>query len=347
MTSTPPLTAAALTDASTAAITLRAEGRRRGPRLSLRASFLLRRLGRLIVSLAVVVIASFLLVHLVPGDPVRAALGVQASPEIVAATRAELGLDKPIFQQFLDYVAGLLRGDFGISIRNGRPVADIIAQRFPATVILGVLSFLVALVAALPVGIGAAVSAQSGRRRPLDIAISGVLGALIAIPGFLLAVGLLALFAVQLRWLPAAGWGDPKDAILPVLALALGPMAYLARIVQVEMVNVLGMTYMTTARAKRLPSRLIYLRHSLPNIVTATLTVGGLLLSGLVAGTVLIETIFAIPGMGAVMVPAVASKDYPVVQGVVIVYALIILGVNLIVDVILVTVDPRSSITEG
>lgn len=347
MTSTPPFSAAALTEASTAALAVRAEGRRRGFTPSPRASFFIRRLGRLLLSLAVVVVASFFLVHLVPGDPVRAALGIQASPEIVAATRTELGLDKPIFQQFIDYIFGLLRGDFGVSIRTGRPVGDMIAQRFPATVVLGVLSFLIALFAALPVGIGAAVNMQSGRRRSLDIVISGVLGMLIAVPGFLLAVGLIALFAVQLGWLPAAGWGDPGDAVLPVLALALGPMAYLARIVQVEMVNVLGMTYMTTARAKRLPARLIYMRHSLPNIITASLTVGGLLLSGLIAGTVLIETIFAIPGMGAIMIPAVSSKDYPVVQGVVIVYALIILAVNLVVDLILVTVDPRSSIAEG
>lgn len=347
MTTIPSLAAADLAETPSAVAAPRAEGRRRGFRPSTRGAFLLRRLGRLLLSLAVVVVASFFLVHLVPGDPVRAALGVQASPELVAATRAELGLDKPLFAQFIDYIAGLFRGDFGVSIRTGQPVSAMIAQRFPATAVLGVLSFLVALFAALPIGIGAAVSMQSGRRRVQDAVISGVLGILIAVPGFLLAVGLIALFAVQLGWLPAAGWGDPAEAILPVLALALGPMAYLARIVQVEMVTVLGMTYMTTARAKRLPARLVYLRHTLPNIVTATLTVGGLLLSGMIAGTVFIETIFAIPGMGGIMVPAVGAKDYPVVQGVVIVYALIILGVNLIVDVVLVTVDPRSSIAEG
>ncbi|WP_205822942.1 ABC transporter permease [Microbacterium hydrothermale] len=345
MTATPPPAVADLAGTPTAALAVRAEGR--GRQLSPRAAFLIRRLGRLLVSLAVVVVASFFLVHLVPGDPVRAALGIQASPELVAATRAELGLDKPLPQQFVDYVANLLRGDFGDSIRTGRSVSETIGQRFPATVTLGVLSFLLALVAALPLGIGAAVALQRPGRKVADALISGVLGMLIAVPGFLLAVGLIALFAVQLRWLPAAGWGTPEDAVLPVLALALGPMAYLARIVQVEMSGVLGATYMTTARAKRLPGRLIYLRHALPNIITASLTVSGLLLSGMIAGTVLIETVFAIPGMGGVMVPAVGAKDYPIVQGLVVVYALIILGVNLVVDLILVTVDPRSSITEG
>lgn len=347
MTATPPPVAADLAGAPTAALAVQAEGRDRGMNLSPRTAFLIRRLGRLLVSLAVVIVASFFLVHLVPGDPVRAALGIQASPELVAATRAELGLDKPLPTQFFDYAANLLRGDFGDSIRTGRPVSETIAQRFPATVALGVVSFLVALLAAVPIGIGAAVSMQRPGRRVIDVIVSGLLGMLIAVPGFLLAVGLIALFAVQLRWLPAAGWGAPKDAVLPVLALALGPMAYLARIVQVEMTGVLDATYITTARAKRLPNRLVYLRHALPNIITASLTVSGLLLSGMIAGTVLIETVFAVPGMGGVMVPAVGAKDYPTVQGLVIVYALIILGVNLIVDLILVTVDPRSSITEG
>ncbi len=285
--------------------------------------------------------------HLVPGDPVRAVLGPDATPELVASTRAELGLDTPVTQQFVDYIGGLLRGDFGLSIQTQRPVSEIIAQRFPATITLGAGAFVVAMIGALPIGIAAAVSSRTGRHRARDITVSSFLGVLIAIPNFLLAVGLIALFAVQLGWLPAAGWGSVHEAVLPVLTLSLGPMAYLARIVQVEMVAVLGMTYMTTARSKRLPARLFYLRHALPNIVTATLTVGGLVLSGLTAGTVLIETVFAIPGMGRSLVSAVSAKDYPVVQGAVIVYALIVLGVNLIVDLILITIDPRSSITEG
>ncbi|WP_367732941.1 ABC transporter permease [Microbacterium sp. LMI1-1-1.1] len=215
MTATPPPATADLAGAPTAALAVRAEGRGRGPSLSPRTAFLLRRLGRLLVSLAVVVVASFFLIHLVPGDPVRAALGIQASPELVAATRAELGLDQPLPAQFFDYIAGLLRGDFGDSIRTGRPVSETIAQRFPATVTLGVVSFLVALLAAVPLGIGAAVALQRPGRRVADAAISGILGMLIAVPGFLLAVGLIALFAVQLQWLPAAGWGDPRDAVLP------------------------------------------------------------------------------------------------------------------------------------
>ncbi|PZF84874.1 ABC transporter permease [Jiangella anatolica] len=293
------------------------------------------------------VVATFLIVHLVPGDPVRAALGPSATPELVAATRAELGLDQPVLQQFTDYVAGLLRGDFGVSIRTQRPVGETIAQRFPSTLTLAVLAFVVTVIGALPIGVAAAISARSGRHGVVDGVVSSVLGVLIAIPSFLLAVGLIAVFSVSLGLLPVAGWGQPQHLVLPVVTLALGPMAYLARIVQVEMFTVLDSTYMTTARSKRLPARLVYRRHALPNIVTASLTVGGLILSGLTAATVLVEMVFAIPGLGEVTVAAVSGKDYPMIQGVVLVYALTVLGVNLVVDLILITVDPRSSIAEG
>ncbi|WP_334150790.1 ABC transporter permease [Microbacterium sp.] len=347
MTTTPPLATAEVADTSTAALAARVEERRLRRGLSPRTAFLFRRLGRLVISLAVVIVASFLLMYLVPGDPVRAALGQSATPQLVEATRAQLGLDRPMWEQFFRFIGGLFTGDLGTSVRLQRPVGDVIAQRFPTTLLLAVLAFIIAVIGALPAGIGAAVLARSGRRRGLTMAVSAVLGILIAVPSFLVAVGLISLFAVQLGWLPAAGWGSPEDAVLPVIALAIGPMAYLVRIVQVEMLAVLDTTYMTTARAKRLPRHLIHLRHALPNIVTASLTVGGLILAGLTAATVLIETVFSIPGLGTIMVSSVGAKDYPMVQGVVIVYALIVLGVNLVVDLILATIDPRSSITEG
>src|SRR5690606_8971288 len=254
-------------------------------RLSPRADFAIRRLGRLVVSLVVVVLAAFFVIHLVPGDPVRAALGPTAPAGLVEATRAELGLDKPIPQQLFDYLGGLLRGDLGTSIQSGLSVSDTIAARFPNTLTLAALGFLVAVIGALPIGMGAALVARTGRGRTVNGGISGFLGVLIAVPDFVLSVGLIAAFSMWLGLFPPAGWGSASSAVLPVLGLALGPMAYLARIVQVEMIAVLDSTYIATARAKRLPQRIILLRHALPNIVTATLTVGGLLLSGLVAGT--------------------------------------------------------------
>ncbi|NEK69959.1 MAG: ABC transporter permease [Xanthomonas perforans] len=322
---------------------------RTGPRrrLSPRSDFALRRIGRLIASLAVVVLAAFFLVHLVPGDPVRAALGPTAPAALVERTREALGLDLPILQQLGNHLAGLVRGDLGTSIQTGLSVGDTIAARFPTTLTLAALGFALAVIGALPIGMGAALLARSGRGRIANSGVSGLLGILIAVPDFVLSVGLIAAFSMALGLLPPAGWGDSANAVLPVLALALGPMAYLARIVQVEMITVLDSTYMATARAKRLPQRIVLLRHALPNIVTSTLTVGGLLLSGLVAGTVIIETVFAIPGAGNTLISAVGTKDYPMIQGMVLVYAGLVLAVNLVVDLILITIDPRTTIAEG
>lgn len=316
-------------------------------RLSPRADFAIRRLGRLITSLLVVVLAAFFLVHLVPGDPVRAALGPTAPAALVENTRVHLGLDKSVPQQLMDYLAGLLRGDLGTSIQTGRSVSDTIASRFPTTLSLAAMGFAVAVIGALPIGMGAALAARTGRGRSANAGISGFLGVLIAIPDFVLSVALIAVFSMGLGFFSPAGWGDARSTVLPVLGLALGPMAYLARIVQVEMIKVLDSTYIATARAKRLPQRVILLRHALPNIITATLTVGGLLLSGLVAGTVIIETVFAIPGAGTTLISAVETKDYPMIQGMVLVYAFMVLAVNLVVDLILITIDPRTTIAEG
>jgi peptide/nickel transport system permease protein len=312
-----------------------------------RVQFLIRRLRRLVISIALVVVATFMIVHLVPGDPVRAVLGPSASPELVARVRAELGLDQPPLTQFVNYVVNLFHGNLGESLQSHRPVLDTLLQRLPATLVLAVSSFLVAALLSLPAGIGTAIMARSGRHRGATSVISAFLGFLIAVPNFLISVGLIALFSILLGLLPAAGWGDFRELILPVTALAITPWAYLVRIVHVEMLNVLDTPYMTTARAKRLPASLIYLRHALPNMLTSALTIGGMMLTGLVAATVLIETIFAIPGLGTTIVSSITTKDYPMIQGVVLFYATLVLGMNLIVDLILMTVDPRSSITEG
>jgi len=324
----------------------------RGDRLrqvvgSPRLAFVLRRLLRAVVSLAIVLVASFFLVHLVPGDPVRAALGPTVSPEAVEALRRSLGLDLPLWQQFTNYVGGLFTGDLGVSVTSQRPVGATLAERLPTTLLLSVLSFVIAALGAFPIGVATAVSARSGRRRAADLGVSGVLGILIAIPNFLLAVLLISLFSVGLQAFPPAGWGQPSQVVLPVVALAIGPLAYLARIVHVEMLRVLDEPYITTARSKRLPGRILYLRHALPNIVAASLTAGGVVLVGLVAGTVLIETVFVIPGIGSTIVSSITTKDYPLIQGVVLVYAVLVLAANLVIDLALAILDPRSTIAEA
>jgi peptide/nickel transport system permease protein len=325
--------------------------RRRGDRLlsvvgSPRLAFLLRRFARVIVSLAIVLVASFFMVHLVPGDPVRAALGPTAPPETVEMLRRTLGLDLPIGEQFINYVAGLFRGDLGVSISTQRPVATTLSERLPATLMLSVVSFVVAALGAFPIGVATAVSARGGRHRGLDLGVSSLLGIIIAVPNFLFAVVLIWLFSIVVPLAPSAGWGTPQQAVLPVLALAIGPLAYLARIVHVEMVRVLDAPYITTARSKRLPAQLLYLRHALPNIVTATLTAGGVVLTGLVAGTVLIETVFVIPGIGSTIVSSITTKDYPLIQGVVLAYAVLVLASNFVIDLLLAALDPRSAIAE-
>ncbi|MGH3914588.1 MAG: ABC transporter permease [Pseudonocardiaceae bacterium] len=306
-----------------------------------------RRSARLLVALAVVVTASFALIHLIPGDPVRAALGAAAPAELVAERTRELGLDRPLIDQFLSYLGGLVHGNLGTSLVSREPVSDIISTRLPNTVLLGALAFLVVIVVAVPVGLAMAVLTRDDRHRGTElgfIALSSTLG---LIPNFVLATVGVAVFAVGLRALPVAGMTGAESYVLPVLSLALGPAALLARIVRVEGLRVLGEDYLRTARAKRLPSRLIYLRHALPTMLTATLTIGGMLLPGLIAGTVLVENVFAWPGLGSEIVGAVVVKDYPVAQAVVLLLGVLVLLTNLVVDLALAALDPRSTILEG
>lgn len=309
--------------------------------------FAARRLGRLVVSLWILITASFLMIHLVPGDPIRAALGPTASAAVVQARRDSLGLDDPIWQQYLHYLGGVFTGDLGVSIGSQLPVADTIAQRLPATLLLAVLAFAVAVLIALPLGMAVAIATQRGRARGLEVGFSSTSVLFGSIPDFLLGVALVAVFGVQLGWLPVAGREGPLSYVLPVLALAIGPAAILARILRIEVLTVLDADFVRTAHAKRLRASRIDLRHVLPNAVTATLTLGGLLLSGLVAGTVLVETVFAWPGLGSTIVSSIQAKDYPLVQGTVLVYGVGVLLVNTLVDAALAVLDPQSTAAEG
>jgi peptide/nickel transport system permease protein len=308
--------------------------------------FGLRRLGRLLASLWVLVTASFLMIHLIPGDPVRAALGPTAPVALVEAKREEMGLDDPILVQYWHYLQHLFTGDLGTSVVSRLPVSEIIAQRLPATLTLALLAFLVAVAVAVPLGVlmGVLTRRGHGRRTELAFTTSSVIVGII--PDFLVGVGLVYIFGVNLGWLPVAGNDTPSAYVLPVLALAVGPAAILSRIVRVEMVSVLEADFIRTARAKRLPDRTVYLGHALPNALTASLTLGGLILSGMVAGTVLVENVFAWPGLGSTIVSSILNKDYQVVQAVVLVYGVGVLLVNTLVDVALALLDPRSMIRE-
>ncbi|TFV82395.1 ABC transporter permease [Microbacterium sp. dk485] len=308
--------------------------------------FILRRTGRLLVSLWILVTAAFLMIHLIPGDPVRTALGPTASAELVAAKRESLGLNDPLPVQYIDYLRGLLVGDFGTSIQSNLPAIDVITVRLPATASLALLAFAFAVVISVPLGVIMAVATRRGRRRKLELGFATSSVLVSAIPDFLLGVALVAVFGVSLGWLPIAGRSGPESYILPVIALSLGPAAVLARIVRVEMLGVLEADFVRTARAKRLPAWRIHLTHALPNAVTAALTLGGLLLGSLVVGTVLVENVFAWPGLGSTIVSAIQTKDYPMVQATVLVYGAGVLIINTVVDAVLAALDPRTTVGE-
>ncbi|MGW2939506.1 ABC transporter permease [Streptomyces sp. NPDC001156] len=311
------------------------------------ARFLIRRVVRLAISLFVVITASFLLVHLVPGDPVRSALGITADPAVVAARRAQLGLDKSLLTQYLHYLGGVFTGNLGTSITSGDPVSSVITTRLPATAELAGGAFLLTALVAVPVGMWVAAATYGGRRRGADLAFTSVTGICTTVPDFLIGVGLVFVFAVTLPWLPPAGADTPASYLLPVLALALGPSCQLARIIRTETARVLGQDHLRVARSKRLPARLLYLRHALPNVLTAGLTVGGILFASLVAGSVLVENVFAWPGLGSTVVGAIVAQDYPLVQAIVLLLGSVVLVVNLVVDLALGLLDPRSTLTRS
>jgi len=311
-----------------------------------RTAYLFRRTSRLLVSLVLLLTATFFMIHLVPGDPVRAALGTTAPQSLVDARRAALGLDKPLVTQYLDYIRNLLHGNFGTSLISGERVTDVIKDRGPSTFRLAGIAFLVAILVAVPLGILMAALTRDSKRRPLELGFTATAGAIAAVPSFLTAVALVYVFAVKIHWFPVAGQGGVSSYVLPIASLSLGPIAALSRIVRVEGLRVLEQDYVRTARGKRLPARIIYLRHALPNTLTPTLTIAGLLVGGLVAGTVLVENIFAWPGLGTTLVSSVAQKDYSTVQAVAVIFGAVVLLANFAVDIALGAIDPRSTILD-
>ena len=307
----------------------------------------------------------FSFIHLIPGDPALTMLGERATPEKVAEVRARLGLDRPIWQQYVLYVGNALRGDLGVSIVRGDPVASDLLRRFPATVELAMAAIGVAIALGIPIGVASAV----WRNSLLDSLAR--LGALtgVSMPIFWLGLVLAWFFGVQLRILPtgfrlASGttfvpwtnfvildamlqgdWASLADAlrhlVLPALALATIPLAVIARMTRASMLEVLSREYIRTAEAKGLSRRAVVLRHALRNALLPVLTVIGLQVGRLLAGAILTETIFSWPGIGLWVYESIESRDYAIVQGVSLFIAVIVVGVNLLTDVLYAAVDPR------
>jgi peptide/nickel transport system permease protein len=307
----------------------------------------------------------FSFIHLIPGDPALTMLGERATPEKVTEVRARLGLDRPIWQQYLLYVGNALRGDLGVSIVRGDPVASDLLRRFPATVELAMAAIIAAVALGIPIGVASAV----WRNSPLDSLAR--LGALtgVSMPIFWLGLVLAWVFGVQLRLLPTGfrlssgtafvpwtnfvildallqrDWPTFVDAlrhlILPALALATIPLAVVARMTRASMLEVLSREYIRTAEAKGLSRRAVVLRHALRNALLPVLTVVGLQVGRLLAGAILTETIFSWPGIGLWVYESIESRDYAIVQGVSLFIAVIVVSVNLLTDVLYAAVDPR------
>lgn len=304
--------------------------------------FLVRRLTSLVLVLIALAIASFMLVRLIPGDPALIVGGLTATPDQIIAIRHQLGIDKPIGVQFVLFWVDLAHGDLGTSFLTHQPVIQVIQQRIGSSLQLAAASLLLVLLFSIPVGMLTGAMTREGRHRRFEVGLTAATSVLGSLPEYLAATFLAFLFAVWLRLLPVAGSEGWQSLVLPTLAVSLRPMAILTRLVRVETLNVMAMDYMRTARSKRLPARLLYVRHALPNVVTAALTIGGILFAGIIGGAVVVENVFARPGLGTALVSAVLSRDYPVIQGIILVLGVTVVVVNATVDILLAIVDPRS-----
>ena len=307
--------------------------------------YALRRLASLVPVLAVVGVVVFSLVHLTPGDPARVMLGQSASPEQIAQLQSDLGLDKPLPVQFLAWVGDVLTGDLGTSVYSSSPVLDIIMDRLGPTVSLTLLSMLIALLIAIP----SAVLAVWKRGSLLDPAFMSVSLVGISIPNFWLGIVLILIFPVTLGWLPVSGyapvsaglWPWLSHLLLPAVALSAQVSGLIARMLRDGMLEVVHQNYVRTAHAKGLTERLVLTKHVFFNAMIPTTTVIGVCFASLLGGAVVIETIFAIPGVGGLVVESISRRDYPVLQGTVLFIAVVYVVVNLLVDLFYAVLDPR------
>jgi peptide/nickel transport system permease protein len=309
--------------------------------------FLLKRTGLALVSLFGVIVAVFAMVRLVPGDVVTNLVGLDPSvtPERREELRRLFGLDLPIHEQFASWFGALLRGDLGSSLRTDRPVLTDLALRFPVTLELTLLSLVIALIVAVPLGVAAAIN--RGKFLDTFASVFALLG--IAAPSFWLAILCVLLFSLYLRWFPPSGFvlfsedpiGNLKSLFLPALALGLSLAAATTRIVRSSLLEVLSLEYTRTARAKGLGERAVVYRHAFRNALIPVVTVIGLQVGTLLGGTVIIEQIFGLPGIGRFALEGINLRDYPVVQGAVLVVAAGFVFVNVLVDVLYALIDPR------
>jgi len=308
-------------------------------------AYILRRLIMLIPVILIVGIIVFGLIHLTPGDPAAVILGDQATPEAIENLREQLGLNDPLPVQFIHWFSGVLHFDFGESIFMGEPVTQALLDRAQPTILLTIYALMFQIAIGVPAGVISAVKHNSIVDRIVTVvAISGA-----AIPTFFLGILLILFFAVRLGWLPSGGYTplheDPiahfKKMLMPAFALGFSSAGLLARLVRSSMLDVMREDYVRTALAKGLPMRFVVIRHALRNALIPALTVIGTSVGALLGGAVVTETVFTIPGMGRLVVQSISRRDYPVIQGAVMVIAMTYVIVNLVVDLLYVYIDPR------
>ena len=306
------------------------------------AQFLLRRGGQSLIALALLVFLTFMVVQLVPGDPARVAAGMDASADAVELARAQLGLDLPLYQQLYLYLQGLLIGDMGTSFRTGEEVTSIIAIRLPFTLSISIYAIVLSLVGSVVVGFTVAGLTRGNRNRWLDTSFSWATAVFQTLPGYVLGALLVVVFAVTLRLLPAAGAASPESYVLPTIALALAPTCAISRVVRREAAVILEQDYIRTTRGWRIGRAKQYFRYALPNIMASTLTLSGLVLSGMLGGAIIIERVFAWPGLGNGVINAIIEKDFPVIRGIILTVGIIAILLYLVIDLILAAIDPRT-----
>jgi peptide/nickel transport system permease protein len=308
-------------------------------------AFLLRRLGVALPTLLLVSMMVFGLQKLLPGDPALALAGEERNPEVIEYLREKYRFNDPVPVQYAAWFSGLVRGDFGTSVRTRLPIGTMLAEKLPVTIELAILSMLIALLIGLPVGVLAAL--RRGSALDYGASLFGLAG--LSIPNFWLGIMLILLFSVNLGWLPAGGYvplsesisGNLRGMLMPALVLGTGTAAIIMRHTRSAMIGAMKQDYVRTARAKGVRERLIVLKHALPNALTPVVTLGTLQFGELLAGAVLTEQVFSIPGFGKMIVDGVFSRDYAVVQAVVLCTAAVFLLMSLLADIAYVLLNPR------
>lgn len=298
--------------------------------------YVLSRLLRAAVSIVMVVTFVFVVLRM-SGDPATVIMGADAPPEAIDAFRKAWGLDQPLWIQYFAFFEAVFSGELGRSMRDGRDVVAVVLERVPSTLALTVPAFLINIAVGIPAGVYAALHRNSLIDRCVMVmAVTGF-----AVPSFILAMLLVLIFSVNLGWLPSAGQDSWLNAILPIVTMGFGGAALLARFTRSAMLEVLGQSYIRTASAKGLPWSAVVWRHALQNAAIPTITIIGFMLGGLVAGAVVVESVFSWPGVGRLLVVSVANRDLAVVQAIVLMIAMTMVAANMVVDVLYGLVDPR------